>query len=128
MASRDTEKEAIELKAKIEKDFPDLNITLDHSEGESAVFPGAVKVQKLTVSRWDKETPYAKWEKWFVRELVICRCGKEWKTDAIGENNSTCSECAEALRTARDPRTDAQVRADTHAELARDLHLEWWCQ
>ncbi len=126
MASRDTEKEANELRAKINKDYPGLTIVIDHQEGESAVFLGAVEAQGLTVSRWEGETPYVKWQKWHVRELTMCReCNKQWETDAIGENNCLCSDCLEAMR---DPRTDAQVREDTANEIARDLHREWWCQ
>jgi hypothetical protein len=126
MASRDTEEEAVELKAKTEKDFPDLKIVIDHQEGEGPVFPGAIEAQNLTVSRWEGETPYVKWEKWHVRELVTCReCSNQWSTDAIGEDSTICIDC---LRIARDSRTDAQVREDTANEMARDLHREWWCQ
>jgi hypothetical protein len=126
MATRDTEKEANELKAKISKDFPDLSIVIDHQEGESAVFPGAIEAQGLTVSRWKEDTPYVKWEKWHIREMATCRkCGQEWPTDAIGEYNAICRDCSLALR---DPRTDAEVREDSADEIARSLHREWWCQ
>jgi len=125
MASRDTEKEANQLKQTILKDFPELTIIIDHQEGEGPVFPGAVEAQGLVVSRWEGETPYVKWEKWHVRELVTCQCGQQWATDAIGEGNMFCTDCLEAMR---DPRTDIQVREDTAREMARDLHREWWCQ
>ena len=129
MASRDTLNEAKELKKSIKVRFPGLKIIIDHQIGESAVFPGAIEAQGLTVSRWDGETPYVQWEKWHIREEAICReCETTWLTDAIGENNCICSGCMEAARIARDPRTDEQVRDDTAAEITRDLHREWWCQ
>ena len=129
MATRSTLAEIKKLEKKMKKDNPGLTFAVDHNVGESPVFPGAIEAQGLTVSRWDGETPYVKWEEWEITELVTCqKCGKDWKSRAIGEINGLCFECSKKLNSARDPRTDSQVRADTADEIARDLHREWWCQ
>lgn len=129
MATRETEKDIRLLEAQIKNNHPGISLVIDHTHGETAVYPGAIKAQGLTVSRWDGETPYVKWEQWEITELVTCpHCGEDWKSSAIGELNGWCFPCKEELNKARDPRTDDEVRADTANKLARDLHRERWCQ
>lgn len=128
MASRNTLAEIKELEKMMKKAYPNSNFVIDHEEGEGPVYPGAVEAQGLTVLRWEGETPIVAWETWEIHELVTCPdCQKEWRNSDIG-NASFCFDCLEAMRVARDPRTDAQVRADTSNELAHSLHREGWYQ
>ena len=130
MASRETLSEIQALEKNFKQSYPNLTFVIDHEKGECPMYPGAIEAQGLhnKVVRWDGDTPIVRWERWDIHELVTCpECGEEWRNKAIG-SGSLCSGCLENMRISRDPRTDAEVRADTANEIARDLHRERWCQ
>lgn len=105
MASRKTLAEIKEVEKQMKKNYPDLTFVIDHSQGESRIFPGAIEAQSLQddVVRWEEndqgvQVPVIRWEIYEIHELVTCpECGNEWKNKAIG-GGSLCFDCLEAIR------------------------------
>lgn len=135
MASRNTLSDAQALKERFEKNHPILTFSIDHSQGETEMYPGAIEAQGLQddVIRWEineagKNVPIVRWQRYEVSEVVICpECNKEWHNNDIGQQ-LLCPSCISAFVKDRDPRSDAQVRADTATRLAASEAREDWYQ
>jgi len=124
MATRDTLKEAQELKSQLEQEFPNAKIIIEDQSSEIQMGRMIAEMKGFEIIEDDggirvtvKETRYE------VLEVRKCGCGIEFTTAAIGEYsaNDECQDCREK----RIDRQRQELDVGVARESARVKRMNW---
>lgn len=121
MASRNTLKEAKELKAQFEQDYPGIKIVISDKSSERRVGRRVAESKGFEIIEDSGVIMVTVKEMRFeIMEMRGCECGDEYATAAIGEVDSgKCQKCSETQAVAMRAKADQQ-----NIEFAARLELD----